>query len=296
MNPPDIAPIIPGATRRMVDVQTADAGKIALHVSELGDGPPTLMIHGWPQHAGCWRHVAPLLADDLSLICPDLRGFGASDAPGRGYDPATFAADMVALLDALGIERVNVIGHDWGGAAAFELALRHPARVDRMLVLNTIPPWVAPPLGVLKASIRSWYAVALAAAGDRFVRTQPERLAASMRRDVQHTGYFTHADALAYARVLTEPDRALATKLLYRSYVGIASRARRGGDHAGDRLTQPTHFLFATGDLAVSTAYLSGIESHADDLVVELHNGSGHFVCEELPHTVADRARALFLR
>jgi len=296
MNPTPIAPAIPDAERRFVEIETADAGRIRLCVNELGKGPPVVMIHGWPQHSGCWRHVAPLLCDDLRLICPDLRGFGASDAPGRGYDPTTFAADMVALLDALGIERAHVVGHDWGGAAAFEMALRHPGRVDRLLVLNTIPPWVGASPGVLAASLRAWYAVALALAGDRFVRTQPARLAHGMRRDVEHSDMFTHADAQAYAQLLTDPDRARATKLLYRSYVRAAARAIGGGEHAGERLTHAAHFLFATGDKAISPAMLNEVASHADRLELELIQGAGHFVCEELPDTVADRARRLFLR
>ena len=86
-----------------------------------------LLLHGWPQHAWCWRHVIPLLADDHRLIAPDLRGFGWSDCPAGGYDPATFAADAVALLDALGVERAHVIGHDWGGAPRSRWAWTRPS-------------------------------------------------------------------------------------------------------------------------------------------------------------------------
>lgn len=296
MNPTPIAPEIAGAEPRMVGIQTADSGPIRLRVTELGHGPPTLLIHGWPQHLGCWRHLAPRLESDLRLICPDLRGFGGSDAPGQGYDPATFASDMVSLLDALEIERAHVIGHDWGGAAAFEMALRHPGRVDRLLVLNTVPPWVGASFAVGRAGMRAWYAVALALAGDRFVRTRSERLAVGMRRDVQHTGYFTHADAQGYAQALTAPDQALATKLLYRSYLRAVGRALRGGEHAGERLTHPTHFLFGTGDKAIATAMLEEVGHHSDELEIELVPGAGHFICEELPDTVAARARALFLQ
>ena len=136
--PPEIA----GAVRRTVTIQTHADGPLDVHLYEAGDGPPVLMLHGWPQHAWSWRHVIPKLADDYRLICPDLRGFGWTDAPGRGYDGETFGADAIALLDALEIERAHLIGHDWGGFAVFAAALAAPQRVDRMVVLNTVPPWV----------------------------------------------------------------------------------------------------------------------------------------------------------
>ena len=131
MKPPTAPPDVPGARHRTVTIATADAGPLDLHVLEAGDAgaPPVLLLHGWPQHAWCWRHVIPLLAGDYRLIAPDLRGFGWSDCPAGGYDPVTFAADAVALLDALEIERADVIGHDWGGSAAFALALTAPERV-----------------------------------------------------------------------------------------------------------------------------------------------------------------------
>ena len=78
-----------------------------------------------------WRRVIGALRDERRLLAPDLRGFGWSEAPGHGYDGETFAADQVALLDALGIERAFVVGHDWGGWTAILLGLLHPDRVER---------------------------------------------------------------------------------------------------------------------------------------------------------------------
>src|SRR5262245_41884152 len=93
-------PTVPGVGHRSVTIRDAH-GPVAIHLAEAGAGDPVLMLHGWPQHWYCWRHLAPLLADRYHLLMPDLRGFGWSDTPGRGYDPATFAADAVALLDEL---------------------------------------------------------------------------------------------------------------------------------------------------------------------------------------------------
>ena len=86
----------------------------------------------------------PELAGEHRLICPDLRGFGWTDAPGRGYEPETFAADAAALLDALELDRAGVVGHDWGGFSALLLALRPPDRVRALLALSTPIPRLKP--------------------------------------------------------------------------------------------------------------------------------------------------------
>jgi len=285
---------VPGATHRTVTIRTRDVGALDLHVLEAGGGPPVLMLHGWPQHAWCWHKVVPLLSAEYRLICPDLRGFGWSDAPGAGYDGETFAADALALMDALDIERAHVVGHDWGGFAAFVMALQRPQRVDRLLVLNTVPPWVDLSPALVPALASSWYAAALAVAGDLVVRSQPERMAEGMRRDLIDPGAITQDEALAYARRLARPESALATKLLYRSYLRTAMEGLLRPRYDRLRLTRPAHFLFGMNDGYVHPALLRGMERHADSLELELVQDSGHFIAEERPELVAERARALF--
>src|SRR5215213_8511844 len=97
----------------------ADANGVRIHYAEAGDGPPLLLLHGWPQHHYMWRRVIEELRSNFRVIAPDLRGFGWSEAPGEGYDGDTFARDQIALLDALGIEKASFIGHDWGGWTTF---------------------------------------------------------------------------------------------------------------------------------------------------------------------------------
>jgi len=83
---------------------------VRLHVAEAGGGDPVLLLHSFPQHWYAWRRVIPLLAGQYRLICPDWRGFGWSEAPARGYDTASRAADVLALMDALGLYRVRLVG------------------------------------------------------------------------------------------------------------------------------------------------------------------------------------------
>jgi len=130
---------MPEIGHRTIAVDASD-GRLAVHLAEAGDGPPLLLLHGWPQHAAIWRRVVPLLAADFRLLMPDLRGFGSTAVPADGFHPAQFAADAIALLDALGIEKAGVIGHDWGGFAGYLLGLRHPERVTGLVVCNAPHP------------------------------------------------------------------------------------------------------------------------------------------------------------
>jgi pimeloyl-ACP methyl ester carboxylesterase len=284
-------PEIPGTEHRFAEIDTADAGRIRVHFAEAGAGPPLLLLHGWPQHFWCWRRVVPLLAGDFRLICPDLRGFGWSDAPGHGYDNETFAADAVALLDALEVERAGVIGHDWGGFSGFLIALRHPARVRALLALSTPIPWLRLSPRIAAATWRTWYAWALAALGREAVRRRPGIVPLMLRDGASDEAIDEH-DAELYAAPLREPARAEATQLLYRSYVRsvVSMGARR---YEGLRLTVPTRLIVGRGDQAVPEVVAEGFEPHADDMRLTMVDG-GHFLPEEHPQLVARAARELF--
>src|SRR6185295_1749817 len=130
---------MPVTEHRTVAVEASD-GTLHVHLAEAGSGPPLLLLHGWPQHAEIWRDVMLLLADDFRLLMPDLRGFGTSGIPTGGYNPAQFAADAIALLDALEIEQAGVIGHDWGGFATYLIGLRYPERATGLVVCNAPHP------------------------------------------------------------------------------------------------------------------------------------------------------------
>jgi pimeloyl-ACP methyl ester carboxylesterase len=285
-------PDIPGAQHRFARIQTADAGPLRVHYAEAGEGPPLLLLHGWPQHFWCWRRVVPELSGDFRLICPDLRGFGWSDAPGRGYENETFAADAIALLDALELDRVGVIGHDWGGFTSFLLGLNHPDRVRSLLAVSTPIPWVKPSPRLVTSFWRTWYAWALATIGGAAVRRRPGAVRIMLERGAPDEAIDEH-EGEVYAERLREPARAEATQLLYRSYLRslLSLRAR---PYDGLRLTVPTRLVVGNDDQAVPEVVVRGYEPHADDMDVELVEGCGHFIPEERPDLLVRRARELF--
>src|SRR4051794_36218841 len=153
-------PEIDGVTHRYVDVPG-----VRLHVAEAGEGPPILLLHGWPQHWWIWRKVIPALAEGHRVICPDLRGFGWSEAPQGPYEISELAADMVALLDELGLDQVDVIGHDWGGYVGFLLCLGEPRRIRHYLALGIVHPWFEPPKVSPQSLQRSAYPFRLGGRG-----------------------------------------------------------------------------------------------------------------------------------
>src|SRR5213592_3504094 len=104
---------------------------LELAVVDEGEGRPVLLLHGFPDSSHVWRHQVPALVDaGMRVIAPDLRGFGESDRPDavEDYGITRSVADMVALLDGLGVERADVVGHDWGAGVAWTLAAFAPAR------------------------------------------------------------------------------------------------------------------------------------------------------------------------
>ena len=117
------------------------ANGILLHAAEAGDGPLVLLLHGFPQFWWTWRtQLTALAATGLRAVAIDLRGYGASDKPPRGYDMPTLSADVAALVKALGEREAVVVGHDWGGLLAWTTAVLHPRSVRKMVVVSTAHP------------------------------------------------------------------------------------------------------------------------------------------------------------
>lgn len=288
-------PEIPEAEQRTVTIQTHDAGPLDVHLYEAGDGPPVILLHGWPQDAWCWRHVMPLLADRYRLIAPDLRGFGRSGAPDHGYNGMVIGADAIALLDALEIERAHLVGHDWGGFGAFAAAIAAPRRIASMVVLNTSPPWLELSPRLVWELRRSWYVFLLAACGEWVVRERPGLIARMLRADRVHDG-ISRSEAQGYATRLQRPESARATTLYYRSFVRSFRAVLLQRRFEELRLTVPTRVVFGARDGALSPVVLRGIDRHCDDVAVELVPDSGHFIAEEKPQLVAARAAELFAR
>jgi pimeloyl-ACP methyl ester carboxylesterase len=138
------APNLPAGFTDTFTSQYVDTGKLRLHAVTGGAGPPLLLVHGWPQTWYAWRMLMPALARDFSVVAVDQRGIGLSGKPTGGYDTATLASDLVALMDALGHPRFALYGTDVGMPIAYALAADHRDRVDRLAVSEAPLPGISP--------------------------------------------------------------------------------------------------------------------------------------------------------
>ena len=270
-----------------------EAGGLRVNLAEAGDGEPVLLLHGWPQHHEMWREVMRRLAPRFRLLAPDLRGFGWTDAPGHGYDGETFARDQVALLDALGIERAKVIGHDWGGWTAMLLGIEHPERVERMIVVDSPHPWPRQRLSNLPELWRSWYATMLAspALGPWLLR-RTDFVKGVLTRAAP-PGTFEQSELDSYADSYRPAERAKAINSLYRYYHRALVSGLRGR-WRDRRLSVPTLLLFGERDLYVTSKLVDGYQPYADEMRAEVVPGAGHFLVDERPGLICERAVEFF--
>jgi len=139
------APNLPAGFADTFTSRFVDTGEVRLHAVVGGDGPPLLLIHGWPGSWYYWRLVMPALARDFEVIAVDQRGIGLSDKPEEGYDVGTLANDLVGLMDALGHQRFSVVGVDTGMLIGYALAADHPDRVVRVALGEAPLPGITPP-------------------------------------------------------------------------------------------------------------------------------------------------------
>ncbi len=276
--------------------RTLTVNGVEFHLAEAGAGQPLLMLHGWPQHWYEWRHLIGALQDDYHIICPDLRGFGWSAAPAAGYEKEQLVDDILGILDALGIERVRLIGHDWGGWVGFLLCLREPQRVERFLALAILHPWIRFDLILLRNLWRFGYQGIISSPllGAWLIRHHPGLLGRLMRWDTADRSCWSERDLRWYTDVLREPARARASVLLYRTFLMKEALPVLRGRYRSTRLHVPTLVLAGARDLTVTPALLRGYEPYADAMSVEVVQNAGHFLPEEVPALVADRACAFF--
>ncbi|HEY2335457.1 MAG TPA: alpha/beta hydrolase [Solirubrobacterales bacterium] len=283
-------PGLDGATHRYVELDGT-----RLHVAEAGEGPPVVLLHGWPQHWWTWRKVIPALARERRVICPDLRGFGWSDAPAGPYELRELADDILALLDELGLQSVELIGHDWGGYVGFLLCLRAPERFRHYLALAIAHPWFEPPKPSPQALSRVAYQFILATPGlgPAVLRHAPGFVKLVIRRGSHPESQWSEAELDCYAQSFRSRDHARASSRVYRSFLTRELPRLKEGHYRSQRLSVPTRLLTGVADPVVRPQILAGYEPYADEMSVETVERCGHFIAEERPDVVIERAREL---
>jgi pimeloyl-ACP methyl ester carboxylesterase len=268
-----------------VEHRFVEARGLRFHVAEAGDGLPLVLLHGWPQHWWAWRELIGPLSERYRVIAPDIRGIGWSDAPRDDYRFVRMGADLIGLLDVLGIERTRLAGHDWGLGVGYLLCLDRPERIERFVALGGPHIWAsdgAPP----RLFARPWHVYLNATPLGELATTRlgvPEVCLRTWR----HHGTFTPEEIEIYTSPLRRPGSARATRLRYRTFVTseLPMFVRR---HKTMRLRTPTLHLNGAED-PLTRATPDSWRRYADDMRYETLGDCGHFLAEERPQETLDR-------
>jgi pimeloyl-ACP methyl ester carboxylesterase len=262
---------------------------VDLHVAVAGDGPPVVLLHGFPENWRSWQHqFAPLVQAGFSVWAPDLRGYNLSGRPPnrRAYHLRHLIADVAAIVRATGCPRAHICGHDWGGVIAWTFAGASPALVDKLVIFN------APHMRIYLRTVwrppqlfRSWYVLffllprvperALSARNFQAVRRIFRRMPARPHA-------FSEDDIDRYVTALSAPGALTAALNYYRANAGsdglsLASSARIGAE---------TLVLWGDRDPALAPALLTGLDAVAPSLQVVRFADVGHWIQNEAPEEV----------
>ena len=279
-------------------------------VRRSGSGPAVVLLHGFPETHLMWRGVAPLLARAFTVVCADLRGYGASGCPTSARDHAPYskramAQDVVEVMRHLGFPRFSIVGHDRGGRVAYRLALDHPESVDRLAVLDIVPTADVWSRADDRFALGYWPWSLLAQR-----EPLPERLIAAAANaivDDAFANWGSSASAFdpeiraAYAAALSDPDHAHAICEEYRAASTLDRQHDEADRSAGRRIMSPVLVLWSNrgalndwypedgGPLALWREWADSVDGQSVD--------AGHFFPEESPdQTAAALASFLMVR
>lgn len=268
-----------------VSHEYVDAAGLRMHVALAGpeDAPPLLLVHGWPQNWWTWRKVIHALAKDYRVIAPDLRGHGWSEAPPGGYEKEQLASDVLAALDALGVECATWIGHDWGAWAGLLAAIRAPERLQRLLVLAVPHLWIPPhprQLGMLVYQ------------GPISLPFVGAHVAGPMVRAILQAG--RGGDRLSASDIAVFADHlpAEVTVAMYRTFLTREVLPLARGRYEHDVLRVPTTVMVGAKDL-VSRGLAPGPVAGQPELSVEVLDDVAHWIPEQRPQAILDWAKAV---
>jgi pimeloyl-ACP methyl ester carboxylesterase len=292
-------PALEGVEHRFVDL----GGGVTIHVADAGpaDGPAVMLVHGFPENWWEWHElIGPLAADGYRVLCPDLRGAGWSSAPRSSYTKTEMGDDLAAVLDRLGVAKVKLVAHDWGGPVAFIMMLRHPEKVTAFFGVNTVAPWVKRDLSMLGNAWRFWYQIPmlLPVIGPRVIRDPKARHFRLWGPWVGAGFNVPEEDARLYGECMRQPGHAEAGSRWYRTFQTTELRRWARGEFdlkEGARVDVPVRWLHGTGDPVITPNLLDGYADRISDFGVEFVDGVGHWIVAQRPELVLDRIQA-FLR
>lgn len=267
----------------------AQEGDVELHYIEAGpaDGPPVILLHGFPEYWYTWRFQIAALADaGYRVFAPDQRGYNLSEKKGP-YNLETLAHDIAHFQDAVGIEKSIIVGHDWGGITAWAFAAYHPERTERLIILNAPHPnaYLDAIRSLSLQVFRSWYIYffQIPCLPEYFMRRKNFAAIRKMFADLPSTN-MTENDISRYISALARPGALHAVINWYRALPGETRRT--GGKLPTPEISAPTCVIWGEDDFALDIACLETLPKYVPDLTVHLLRNTTHWLQVERPEIV----------
>jgi pimeloyl-ACP methyl ester carboxylesterase len=255
---------------------------ILMHYVIGGKGGAVVLLHGWPETWYEWRNIIPeLIANNYTVIAPDMRGLGDSEKPQTGYDTKTLAEDIYQLVKKLGYSKIYLVAHDWGGPVAYSYAAAHPEDVRKMIILDTLLPGFGfeeagsfSPDGIWHFSFHA-------------VRDLPEKLIDG-KEDVYLNWFYdrtynqstiTPEDREEYIKQYSKPG---AMRAGFEYYRAVFEDAEQNKEYAKEKLKIP--ILTIGGEAAIGNFTTTSFQRVANNVTGITLPNTGHFIPEERPN------------
>jgi pimeloyl-ACP methyl ester carboxylesterase len=267
----------------------AQVGGVRLHYAERGEGEQlVILLHGFPEFWYSWRHQLRALGERFHVVAPDMRGYNLSDKPPRieDYTIDKLVDDVTGLIRHFGHERAVVVGHDWGAAVAWAVALHHPEYVSKLVAMQVPPAAVWRANMGFKQALRSWYMLffQLPLIPEWLMSLNDFALQERIFKKVSRPGVFTETDIALYKKALREPNALTSAINYYRANVFkmFSPASKSEDDLTDDRVRVPTLFIYGERDIAVLPETVRGVEDYVDAPYRELRiKTSDHWVQNE---------------
>jgi haloacetate dehalogenase len=284
-----------------------DVGETTIFIRRKGSGRPLLLLHGFPETHVMWHRVAPALAEELTVVCADLRGYGSSGKPPSRADHAPYsksimARDLVRVMETQGFPRFSVAGHDRGGRVAYRMALDHPERIERLAVLDIVPTSEAFRRADVRFALAFWPWSLLAQSKplpERLILADPEIVVDNALSEWgSDRSSFPAEVRSAYIEALRDPDSVHAICEEYRAAATIDFARDMEDRNADRRIACPTLVLWSAGS-PLDTWYKEaggplGIWRHWAVEVTGRPISGGHFFVEQNPGETLSELRSFF--
>jgi pimeloyl-ACP methyl ester carboxylesterase len=273
---------------------TANVNGVRLHYVMGGKGEPLVLLHGWSKTWYKWRKVMPALAERYTVIVPDLPGLGDSSPSTTGYGKRAIAQTIYQLVNQLGFQQINLVGHDIGGMVAYAFAATHPESVQKLVLTEFWLPGFGLEDGMDVAKGGSWHF------GFHSAPKIPEILTAGKEREyltamgafkpASTANAFSEADIQEYLRTYAQPDKMHAGFEYYRT---LLADGRQNRELAQTKLTMPVLTLVG-GEGVMGDRLQQGIQVIAKNVQSDVIPRSGHWLAEEQPKALAQRLLTFF--